>query len=277
MTDLFGLTAQQFETYLLILIRIVTMFAVFPIFSAPQIPHHVRLGLGLVVSFILFHVVPPMPMLNNYGDLAISVLAQVVLGAIVGYVASLVFVGIQFAGELIDLQIGFAVANVINPSTQQNITIIGELELAIATLIFLITDSHHLLIQGLAGSFTLVPLPFIHLDPSVMSNAVSFLSQSLLDVFKIAAPAAGALFLTNVALSLMARVAPQMNVFVVGFPFQIGVGLLVLAFSIPLLGIVGPDIFHGVAREMDSVMRGLRVLKKERRTNAALFFRCEER
>jgi flagellar biosynthetic protein FliR len=247
-TDLFGLTAQQFETYLLILVRVVTMFMMFPIFSAHQIPHHVRLGLGLVVSFILFHVVPPMPMLNNYGDLAIAVLAQVVLGAIVGYIASLVFVGIQFA-----------VANVINPSTQQNITIIGELELAIATLIFLITDSHHLLIQGLAGSFNLVPLPFIHLDPSVMSNAVSFLSQSLLDVFKIAAPAAGALFLTNISLALMARVAPQMNVFVVGFPFQIGIGLIALAFSIPLLGIVGPDIFHGVAREMDSVMRGLRV------------------
>lgn len=259
MTDLFGLTAQQFETWLLILIRISVMLWVFPIFSAVQIPHHVRLGLALVISFILYHVVPTMPMLSNYGDLATAVVAQAVLGAIVGYIASLVFVGIQFAGELIDLQIGFAVANVINPATQQNITIIGELELAIATLIFLITDSHHLLIQGLAGSFTLVPLPFIRLDPSVMENAVSFLSQSLLDVFKIAAPAAGALFLTNVSLALMARVAPQMNVFVVGFPFQIGIGLIVLALSIPLLGIVGPDIFHGVAREMDAVMRGLHV------------------
>jgi flagellar biosynthesis protein FliR len=258
-TDLFGITAQQFETFLLILVRVATMLQVFPIFSSSQIPHHLRLGLALVLSFILFHVVPPMPMLTNYGDLAISVLAQVVLGAIVGYIASLVFVGVQFAGELIDLQIGFAVANVINPQTQQNITIIGELELAIATLIFLITDSHHLLIQGIAGSFTLVPLPFIHLDPIVMSDAVSFLSQSLLDVFKIAAPAAGALFLTNVGLALMARVAPQMNVFVVGFPFQIGIGLIVLAFSMPLLGIVAPDIFHGVAKEMDSVMRGLRV------------------
>jgi flagellar biosynthesis protein FliR len=258
-TDLFGLTAQQFETWLLILIRISVMLWVFPIFSAVQIPHHVRLGLALVISFILYHVVPTMPMLSNYGDLATAVVAQAVLGAIVGYIASLVFVGIQFAGELIDLQIGFAVANVINPATQQNITIIGELELAIATLIFLITDSHHLLIQGLAGSFTLVPLPFIRLDPSVMENAVSFLSQSLLDVFKIAAPAAGALFLTNVSLALMARVAPQMNVFVVGFPFQIGIGLIVLALSIPLLGIVGPDIFHGVAREMDAVMRGLHV------------------
>jgi flagellar biosynthetic protein FliR len=126
-------------------------------------------------------------------------------------------------------------------------------------LIFLITDSHHLLIQGIAGSFTLVPLPFINLDPSVMSNAVSFLSLALLNVFKIAAPPAAALFITNVALSFMARVAPQMNVFVIGFPLQIGIGLTTLALSLGLLGIVGPDIFHDVAREMDAVMRGLRV------------------
>ena len=132
-------------------VRVWSMLYVFPIYSAPTIPHHVRLGLGLVISFILFHVVPPMPMINSMGELAIATGAQVVLGMIVGYVASLVFVGIQFAGELIDLQIGFAVANVVNPSTQQNITIIGEFQLAIATLIFLATDGHHLLIQGVAG------------------------------------------------------------------------------------------------------------------------------
>ncbi len=85
---------------------------------------------------------------------------------------------IQFAGELIDLQIGFAVANVLNPQTQQNITIIGELQLAIATLIFLITNSHYLFIEGVAGSFNLVPLPFIHLDPSVDGQSgVSFFAN----------------------------------------------------------------------------------------------------
>jgi len=259
MTNVFGLTAQQFETFLLILVRVAAMLSMFPIFSSRQIPLLARIGLALAISFMLFRTVPPIPLITNYGDLAMATLAQTVLGAIVGYIASLVFVGIQFAGELIDLQIGFAIANVINPQTQQNITIIGELELAIATLIFLITDSHHLLIEGIAGSFSLVPLPFIGLHPIVLDDAVSFLSQSLLDVFRIAAPAAAALFITNVALALMARVAPQMNVFVVGFPFQIGVGLIVLGISIPLLGIVGPDVFHGVAREMDTVMRGLRV------------------
>lgn len=257
--NVFGLTAVQFETFLLIMVRVFTMLQVFPIFAAPQIPRHVRFGLGLIVSFLLLRVVPPIALLNNYYDLIVAIVAQAVLGIIVGYIASLVFVGIMFAGEVIDLQIGFAVANVINPQTQQNITIIGELELALATLIFLATDAHHLFIQGLAGSFTLVPLPFIKLDPSVMGNAVSFLSLALVNAFKIAAPPAAALFITNIGLALMARVAPQMNVFVIGFPIQIGVGLITLAISIPLLATVGPDIFHDVARQMDAVMRGMRV------------------
>ncbi|HEY1977330.1 MAG TPA: flagellar biosynthetic protein FliR [Candidatus Baltobacteraceae bacterium] len=259
MVDVFGVTVGQLETFFLVLVRVFSMLAVFPIFSAPQIPHHVRFGFGALIAFILFRTVPLVALHPNFYELVAAVIAQVVLGVIIGFIASLVFVSIQFAGELIDLQIGFAVANVINPSTQQNITVIGELELAIATLVFLITDSHHLLIQGIAGSFALVPLPFINLDPSVMSNSVSFLSLALLNVFKIAAPPAAALFITNVALSFMARVAPQMNVFVIGFPLQIAVGLTALALSLGLLGIVGPDMFHDVAREMDAVMRGLRV------------------
>jgi flagellar biosynthetic protein FliR len=258
MIDFFGVNAPQLQTFILILVRVFSLLAVFPIFSAPQIPHHVRFGLGIVIAYILFKVVPPIAVLPNYYDLVAAVAAQVVLGVIIGFIASLVFVSIQFAGEIIDLQIGFAVANVINPATQQNITIIGELELALASLVFLATDSHHMLIAGMAGSFTLVPLPFIKLDPSIMGNAVAFLSLALVNVFKIAAPAAAALFITNIALSFMARVAPQMNVFVVGFPIQIGVGLTVLAISLSLLGIVGPDLFHDVARQMDTIMRGLR-------------------
>src|SRR5262249_34037702 len=149
--DVFGITVPQLETFFLILVRVFSMLLVFPIFSAPQIPHHVRLGLGALIAFVLFRVVPTVSLQPTFYDLVAAVIAQVVLGIIVGYVASLVFVSIQFAGELIDLQIGFAVANVISPVTQQNITVIGELELAIATLIFLISNSHHLLIQGIAG------------------------------------------------------------------------------------------------------------------------------
>lgn len=259
MVDVFGLTAQQFETFLLVFIRVSAMLFVFPVFSAPQIPRMVRFGLSGLIAFMIYRTVPAIAPVTNISDLIMGVVSQLALGMIVGFVASLTFAGIQFAGEIIDLQIGFAVANVISPTTQQQVTIIGEFELALATLLFLVTDAHHLLIQGIAGSFNLVPLPFINLDPSVAANTAIFLSQAFTIVFKIAAPVAVALFLTNVGLGFMARVAPQMNVFVVGFPIQIGVGLVMLAISIPLLGTVGPQLFSDVAHQMDAVMRGMRI------------------
>ena len=259
MVDLFGLTGAQFETFLLVFLRITSMLLIFPVFSAPQIPMLVRLGLGLLMSFLVFHLVPTLHLSGDLYELAIAVASQIALGVIVGFVASLVFTGVQFAGELIDLQIGFAIANVLNPQTQQNITIIGEFQLAVATLVFLATDSHHFLIQGIAGSFSLVPLPFINLDPSVAGNVVTFFTQAFLIVFRIAAPVVTALFLTNVALAFMARVAPQMNVFVVGLPIQVGVGLIMMAISLPLIATVGPELFQTIARNMDTIMRGLRV------------------
>jgi flagellar biosynthesis protein FliR len=255
---LFGLTPEQFETLFLIFLRVTSMLYLFPVFSSSQVPHQVRLGLGGLIAFLVYHVIPVQHLTGGAFELIVGASAQVLLGVVVGFVASLVFVGIQFAGELIDLQVGFAIANVLNPQTQQNITIIGEFQLALATLIFLVTNSHYFFIQGIAGSFNLIQLPYINLDPSVAGNLALFFAQSFLIVFKIAAPVVVALFLTNVALAFMARVAPQMNVFVIGLPVQVAVGFTMMIIAIPLLAIVGPQIFQTVSGQMDAVMRGLK-------------------
>lgn len=259
MFDVFGLTQVQFETLLLVFVRISVMLFVFPVFSAPQIPLMVRIGLAGLISFIIYRATPLTVPLHDMGSLVSAVVSQIVAGLIVGFVAYLVFMGIQFAGEILDIQIGFAVANIINPQTQQQVTVIGELELTLATLVFLVSNSHLLMLQGIGGSFQLLPLPYIQLDPSVAGNVVIFLQQAFLVVFQIAAPAAVSLFVVNVALGLMARVAPQMNVFVVGFPLQIGIGLLMLAVSVPLLAAVAPQLFDQSAQHMDAVMRGMAV------------------
>ena len=141
MLDIFGITGAQFQTFFLIFVRVSTMLFVFPIFSAPQIPIQTRFGLGALISFLLLRTVPTLAPFTSLVGLVIAILAQIALGAIVGYIASLVFAGIQFAGELIDLEIGYAIANVISPTTQQQVTIIGEFELALATLVFLATNS----------------------------------------------------------------------------------------------------------------------------------------
>lgn len=258
MNELFHISQGQFETFLLIVVRVSSMLFVFPVFSAQQIPILARIGLAFLFGFILMHTVPAMAPLADVGELLAAVVSQVVLGVMVGFVAYLVFMGIQFAGEILDMQIGFAVANVINPTTQQQVTVIGELQLTLATLIFLMTDSHLVMLQGIGGSFHLVPLPFINLDPAILGNVMGFVQDAFLIVVKIAAPPAIALFLVNLALGLMARVAPQMNVFVVGFPLQVGVGLMMMAVSLPLLGYVEPQLFHGSASQMDTLMRSMR-------------------
>lgn len=257
MVDVFNVHAAQLETFLLIWLRVSTMLFVFPIFQAQQIPHLLRVCLGLLVSFVLFHVVPTIAPLGDMGSLVSAAVCQVVLGLLVGFVAYLVFMGIQFAGEIVDMQIGFAVANVINPTTQQSMTIIGELQLTLATLFFLISNAHLTFLQGIGASFHLAPLPYITMDPGVWSNVMVYFSQAFLIVLQIAAPPAVSLFIVNVALGLMSRVAPQMNVFVVGFPLQIGVGLMMMALSVPLLAYVAPHLFDQTAHNMDAVMHGL--------------------
>jgi flagellar biosynthesis protein FliR len=255
---LFGLTTAEFEAMVFIFVRITAMFFIFPVFSSPQVPQQVRFGLSALLAFVVYHAIKVPHLEVTPYELIVGSLAQAIIGVIIGFVSSLVFNGISFAGELIDLQIGFAIANVINPTTQQNITIIGELQLALATLIFLATDSHYFLIQGVAGSFNLLPIPYMSLDPSVAGNLGLFFAQSFLIVFKIAAPVVVALFLTNVALAFMARVAPQMNVFVVGLPIQIAVGLTMMIIALPLMANVSPELFQNMAYQMDTVMRGMR-------------------
>jgi flagellar biosynthetic protein FliR len=187
-----------------------------------------------------------------------AVFSQAFVGFVFGFVAFLVFVGIQFAGEVMDLEVGFSIVNVINPLTSQNVSVLGEFQLALGSLIYLISNAHHFLFQGLAGSFNLVPLPYVTISPALNTDVMAFFAQSFFLVFQIAGPIAVALFLTNVGLALMARVAPQLNIFAVGFPLQIMIGLTMMIISLPLLENVLPQVFSETPRELDAVLRAMR-------------------
>lgn len=256
--NLFGLSYAQFETFVLVLVRVSTILLMLPLFSAAQVNSMVRFGLGLVVTIVVWSTVPAVTPLEGLGPLTAAIVSQVFVGFIFGFVAFLVFVGIQFAGEVIDLQVGFSIVNVINPITSQNVSVLGELELAMASLIYLAANAHHLLFQGLAGSFTLVPLPFVSIGDHLERDVVGFFTQSFFLVFQIAAPVAVTLFLTHVGLALMARVAPQLNIFAVGFPLQIVLGLTMMIVSLPLLEVVLPQVFQDTPRELDAVLRAMR-------------------
>jgi flagellar biosynthetic protein FliR len=256
--NLFGLTYAQFETFLLVLVRVSVILIMLPIFSAAQVNSLVRFGLGLVVTIVVWSTVPPMAPIDGLGPMTAAVFSQAFVGFVFGFVAFLVFVGIQFAGEVMDLEVGFSIVNVINPLTSQNVSVLGEFQLALGSLIYLISNAHHFLFQGLAGSFNLVPLPYVTISPALNTDVMAFYAQSFFLVFQIAGPIAVALFLTNVGLALMARVAPQLNIFAVGFPLQIMIGLTMMIISLPLLENVLPQVFSETPRELDAVLRAMR-------------------
>ena len=258
--NVFGLHLAELETLFLVFVRCSVILMIMPVFGAAQIPALVRVGLGLMVSLVVFKTMPAIQPLTSLDTFAFAVVAQAMIGVLFGFVTQLVFMGVQFAGEILDVQIGFAVVNVINPATQQQVTIIGELQLALATLLFLATDSHLLFFEGIGGSFNMLPLPWMALSGGTQSSIVLFFTQALMIVFKIAAPATIALFLVTVGLAFLARVAPQMNLFVIGFPLQITVGLVMLVLTLPLLGYALPNLFQQVPRQLDTLMRSMRTI-----------------
>ena len=256
--DLFGLTQGQFETFLLVLVRTSTILFMMPIISSTQVPRQVRFGLALLIAFLIWRVVPPIAPLEGLGALTAAIISQFAIGLVFGFISYLAFTGLQFAGEILDIQVGFSIVNVINPLTSQTVSVLGEFELALASLIFLIADGHHLIFEGLAGSFNLVPLPFAAIQPGLQNDVVEFFARSLFLVFQIAAPVAISLYIVNIGLALMARVAPQLNVFAVGFPLQILVGLSMIVISMPLLFTVLPQVYAQTPRELDAVLRLMR-------------------
>ena len=133
--NLFGLTYAQFETFILVLVRVSVILIMLPIFSAAQVNSLVRFGLGLIVTIVVWSAVPPITMIQGIGPLTAAVFSQAFVGFVFGFVAFLVFVGIQFAGEVMDLEVGFSIVNVINPLTSQNVSILGEFQLALGSLI----------------------------------------------------------------------------------------------------------------------------------------------
>jgi flagellar biosynthetic protein FliR len=194
----------------------------------------------LVLGYFLFHYVGAFDYSITTGMTTIVALAvrEVLFGLILGLLFQIIFLGVQFAGGLIDYQIGFALVNVVDPYTSTNIPILAQTKMLLATLIFLMINGHHVLLQGLFESFRLVPLGKVSFQAPLLADIVHFSGRAFAIGLKLAAPVVVTLFITDVCMGIVARTMPQMNVFIVGFPLKIGVGLFVVALSLPVFNYV---------------------------------------
>jgi flagellar biosynthetic protein FliR len=253
------LTQENILTFLLTIFRIAGLMAIAPVLAHRLIPAKLRLLLSLILAYFLFSYTGLSGISAEIGLLSIASIAvrEFAFGALLGFLFQIIFIGVQFGGGVIGYQIGFALVNVVDPTTSTNISIISQVKLLLATLIFLLIDGHHLVLQALFESYRLVPLGAVSIETTLLDDLVRFAGQTFVIGIKLAAPVVVTLFVTDICLGILARTMPQMNVFVVGFPLKISAGLFVLATTLPLFHYMFSKLFQQTSLETMQLIRGL--------------------
>ena len=234
--------------FFLVFLRLGAILMSIPIFGGKNIPIVLKAGLAISVSIVLFPILEleALPYHFEAIPFGIGVLSEIMLGVIIGLSVNLIFAGVQLAGQLVGYQMGFAIANVMDPQTGDQASIIAGLQNMAALLLFLAFNAHHWFLRTLADSFKLVPIFTFKISGSLAEHFLRLAGNMFIIAVKVAAPVMAALLVTSVCLGLIARTVPKMNVFLVGMPLKIGLGLIFVAFSFPYLASFLKQIFIGL-------------------------------
>ncbi|MBB6449286.1 flagellar biosynthetic protein FliR [Geomicrobium halophilum] len=246
---------NQLPVFLLVFVRILAFLATLPVFSYRNVPNIFKVSFAIFFASIIFFTLD-VPELDIDATFFLLIIKEMLMGLLIGLVAAILFYAIQVAGAFIDVKIGFLVANVIDPQTGAQSPLTGGFLYAFAVLILFVTDGHHLLLDGIFYSYTYIPVNEMGVNfgsESVMKTAVEAFSTMFIIAFQMSFPIVGTLFLVDVALGVMSRAVPQMNVFVVGLPLKIFLGL-------PVIMLTLPGFFWLVSNLVDEIVVTMRTL-----------------
>jgi flagellar biosynthesis protein FliR len=245
----------KFPAFLLIFVRVTSFFLMMPLFSYKTIPAVHKIGLGFFLSWLIFSAIHP-PMLVINGPFFLLIIKEALVGLLIGFTAYLILSAIQIAGGFIDFQLGFAIANVIDPQTGAQSPLMGQYLYTFGLLLLLTVNGHHLLIDGIYNSYHFIPLDQSWL-PLGSQKVTEFMLKSFgsmfIIAFQMAIPVVGSLFLVDVALGIIARTVPQLNIFVVGLPIKIVVGFILVIAVFGVMLTVVSNLFE----TMLITMRGM--------------------
>jgi len=216
--------------------RVMGLFTSAPVLSMKVVPRRVRVGLALLIVVAAEPSLPPVaPVALNSPEALMVIAQQVLIGLTMGFAARVVFAAIEFAGELVGLQMGLNFAAFFDPMSGGQITAVSRLYGTVAAWLFVVMNGHLLLTAAIIHSFeafpvSAQPLAFLQVVQPQVWGA---------EIFKlglwVSLPVLAMLALTNVVMGLVARVAPQMNIFTIGFPITLGVGFTGLWLSLPVM------------------------------------------
>ncbi|MDE6873059.1 MAG: flagellar biosynthetic protein FliR [Lachnospiraceae bacterium] len=237
-------TLEQFEFYLVIFARIAAFIYSAPFFSMNTVPWKIKIGLTAVLAYFVFMIFPYQP-LSYSGSLGylFLVAVNVVAGVTLGLFANISTFILAFAGQLMDMQIGFSMATEYDPATRNTVSLTSNIYNYAVLLIMLVSRLHYYIIEAIVDSFELIPLGGVVLNTGIYKLMIQYIGDFCVVGFRIALPVFAALMIVNAVLAILAKVAPQMNMFVIGIQLKVLIGLAVLAVITMQLDSISDFIF----------------------------------
>jgi flagellar biosynthetic protein FliR len=217
-------------------LRVLAVFTVAPIFSSRAFPVRARIGLALLIALAAQASLPDMPVVDLNSSAALGVVIQQVgVGLAIGFVVRLVFSAFEFAGEVVGFQMGLNFAAFFDPSLNSQTSAVARFFGYMASLLFVVLNGHLMVLMAVTRSFEVFPVTQNFLQAVAQMKLYTLGGELFASALWIALPMIALLMFTNLALGIVSRVAPQMNIYAVGFPITLSVGLVGMAATLPML------------------------------------------
>lgn len=248
------------EYFLLILTRVSCFIFIAPFFSLRNTPNNVKIGLSFFSSLLLYQTLTPAPavMYSTVLEYAIIIIKEATTGLLLGFGATICSSIVNFAGSVADMETGLSMATLMDPTTRDNSSITGVLYQYALMLMMIATGMYTYLFGALADSFTLIPVNgAIFRGDSMANTMIRFLTDYVVIGFRIVLPIFCVMLLLNAVLGILAKVAPQMNMFAVGMQLKVLVGLSVIFFTASMLPGAADFIFREMREVIVSFVEGM--------------------
>jgi flagellar biosynthetic protein FliR len=259
MQELTDLLARNMDAFLLAFFRLGAMMTLAPILGHRSLPIPHRAGLAGLLALVLAPLLarPAGTASMDMLGLTLAIAGEIFVGLTIGFVATLALAAVEIAAEVAGLQMGFGIASIFDPAMSEQGTVFSRFQSTMTLLIFLAVNGHHLLIRAVAASFHRIG-PGGMLDAAVAGGVVSLGGKLLRSGLELAAPLVAILMVVNVALALLGRVAPQTNIFMVGLPLALGMGLIGLVDAMPTFGRQVMRLIADIPMDLNVVFAGAR-------------------
>ena len=253
----FHISPEQLQALFLIFLRISGMIWLLPVFDGRGIPVLFKAGLCLAMSLLFLPLLgPSLPTVSGMtAAFGLGAAGELLVGMIIGFSVRLLFAGVQLAGQLAGFQMGIGIANVLDPVTSSQISVIGQFNNLLAMVIFLTADAHHLFLRAMAESFRLVPPLGVHYSGAAAWTVIDLSGKMFVIAVQVGAPVVVVLMFSSIALGIMARTVPQMNVFFVAAPANVIVGLFFIGLSLPFFWTYLVRYFRDFAGEIHALLK----------------------